>query len=111
MADWPGRRRSSAAWISSRLRGTPAGQPSITAPSAGPWLSPKVVRRNSSPKVFIVGSLAPRLFLEGARPLQDRIEDPIDEGRVQPERAAGAPPLLQRRVLARGVAHRPAERR
>ena len=30
----------------------PGGQPSTTQPSAGPWLSPKVVTRNKWPKVL-----------------------------------------------------------
>ena len=28
------------------------GQPSMTQPMAGPWLSPKLVTRNNSPKVL-----------------------------------------------------------
>ena len=30
----------------------PGGQPSTTTPSAGPWLSPQVVKRNNWPKVL-----------------------------------------------------------
>ncbi len=30
----------------------PGGQPSITQPMAGPWLSPKLVTRNKLPKVL-----------------------------------------------------------
>ncbi len=52
MALWPGRRRSSSAWISATASGIRGGQPSTTTPTAGPWDSPKVVMRNSVPKVF-----------------------------------------------------------
>jgi hypothetical protein len=31
----------------------PAGQPSITTPTAGPWLSPKVVILKFLPNVFM----------------------------------------------------------
>src|ERR1700759_4089022 len=48
----PGRRRSRSFWISASVRAMPGGQPSITQPSAGPWLSPKVVTRNIWPKVL-----------------------------------------------------------
>jgi hypothetical protein len=34
------------------VSGTPGGQPSTVAPSAGPWLSPQVVTRNRWPKVL-----------------------------------------------------------
>jgi len=30
----------------------PGGQPSMTQPMAGPWLSPKLVTRKISPKVL-----------------------------------------------------------
>src|SRR6185437_11511301 len=43
--DWPGRRRSRSAWMSACVSAMPGGQPSITQPIAGPWLSPKVVTR------------------------------------------------------------------
>src|ERR1019366_8201249 len=49
---WPGRRRSSSAWISSTVRGRFGGQPSMTTPTAGPWLSPQVVMVKSFPKLF-----------------------------------------------------------
>lgn len=51
---WPGRRRSSSAWISSVLMAMLEGQPSITQPTLFPWLSPQVVTRNSVPKVLPV---------------------------------------------------------
>ena len=37
---------------SASLNGMRGGQPSSTAPSAGPWLSPQVVMRKTRPKVF-----------------------------------------------------------
>ena len=50
--DWPGRRRSSSAWMSAASSGMRGGQPSTTQPIAAPWLSPKVVNRNMWPKVL-----------------------------------------------------------
>ena len=47
-----GRRRSSSGWMSASDRVNPGGQPSITQPIAGPWLSPKLVTLNNSPKVL-----------------------------------------------------------
>ena len=44
--DWPGLRLSRKVWISASVIGMPGGQPSITQPMAGPWLSPQVVMRN-----------------------------------------------------------------
>ncbi|MCG3190724.1 MAG: hypothetical protein LKCHEGNO_03546 [Burkholderiaceae bacterium] len=38
--------------MSASLSARPGGQPSITQPIAGPWLSPKVVTRNVWPKVL-----------------------------------------------------------
>ena len=55
----PGLRRSSQRWIASALTGTPGGQPSTVAPSAGPWLSPHVVTRKRWPKVL--KDMGPRL--------------------------------------------------
>ncbi len=49
----PGLRRSSSRWISAASSGSPGGQPSITAPMAGPCDSPQVVTRKYLPKVFI----------------------------------------------------------
>jgi len=37
--------------MSASLSAMPGGQPSMTQPMAGPWLSPKLVTRKSSPKV------------------------------------------------------------
>src|SRR6185312_11198760 len=50
--DCPGRRRSSSRWMSSTTSGMRGGQPSTTQPIAGPWLSPKLVKRNMRPKVL-----------------------------------------------------------
>jgi hypothetical protein len=50
--DWPGRRLSSQCWMLSSLTGIRGGQPSTTAPIAGPWLSPQVVTRKRWPKVL-----------------------------------------------------------
>jgi hypothetical protein len=36
--------------MSGAASGTRDGTPSTTTPIAGPWLSPQVVNRNSSPK-------------------------------------------------------------
>ena len=52
MALWPGRRRSSSRWISAASSGRRGGQPSTTTPTAGPCDSPKVVTRNSEPKLL-----------------------------------------------------------
>ena len=48
----PGRRRSSQGWMSASLSARPGGQPSTTAPMAGPWLSPQVVKRKTRPKLL-----------------------------------------------------------
>src|SRR5689334_22680338 len=48
----PGRRRSSSGWMSAADSAIPGGQPSITQPIAGPWLSPKLVTRKRWPKVL-----------------------------------------------------------
>jgi hypothetical protein len=50
--DWPGRRRSSQGWIMLSSSGRPGGQPSTSAPIAGPWLSPQVEKRSRRPKLF-----------------------------------------------------------
>ena len=50
--DWPGRRLSRNTWMSSAASGIPGGQPSMTQPIAGPWLSPHVVTRNRWPIVL-----------------------------------------------------------
>jgi hypothetical protein len=54
-------------WMSASVIPKPAGQPSMTQPTAVPWLSPYVVTENAFPKVF-----------EGMRYLEDglRTEDP-----------------------------------
>src|SRR5690606_24350939 len=48
----PVRRRSMSAISSASLMARPGGQPSTTAPSAGPWLSPKVVTTKDLPKLL-----------------------------------------------------------
>src|ERR1700738_957230 len=48
----PGRRRSTSACKSASARGKPGGHPSTPQPSAGPWLSPKLVTVNMRPNVF-----------------------------------------------------------
>src|ERR1700730_16974057 len=48
----PGRRRSTSACKSASARGKPGGHPSTTQPSAGPWLSPKLVTVNMRPNEF-----------------------------------------------------------
>src|SRR5690606_39274984 len=58
----PGLRASRNGWIAASLIGSPGGHPSTTAPSAGPWLSPQVVKRKTRPKVFTLmggASVAP----------------------------------------------------
>src|ERR1044071_7491154 len=50
--DVPVRRRSTSACSSASLISSPGGQPSTMQPSAGPWLSPKVVTVNSRPMEF-----------------------------------------------------------
>src|SRR5690554_5702351 len=44
--------RANSCFISATSISSPGGQPSITQPIAGPWLSPKVVIRNKRPKVL-----------------------------------------------------------
>ena len=44
-------RRSRSPWMSASDSAMPGGQPSMTQPMAGPWLSPKLVTRKSSPSV------------------------------------------------------------
>src|SRR5687767_9846857 len=51
---WPGARRSSSGWMSAGERGRRGGQPSTTAPMAGPWDSPQVVTVNVWPKVLAI---------------------------------------------------------
>ncbi len=46
----PGRRRSRSRCTSASDRASPGGTPSITTPTAGPWLSPKVEMTKNSPK-------------------------------------------------------------
>src|SRR5688572_11109895 len=48
----PGLRASRNGWIASSSSASPGGHPSTTAPSAGPWLSPQVVKRSTRPKVL-----------------------------------------------------------
>ena len=50
MRDWPGRRRSSSNWSSSRVSWSFGGTPSTTQPTPPPWDSPNVVTRNMRPK-------------------------------------------------------------
>ena len=66
----PGRRRSSSGWMSASDSAIPGGQPSTTQPIAGPWLSPKVVTRNSVPSVLpdISCASATRAARRGSRP-------------------------------------------
>ena len=54
MALCPGRRLLSSDWMKPVSISIPAGMPSTTPPTASPWLSPKVVRVNNVPVVFIV---------------------------------------------------------
>ena len=49
---WPGRRRSSCFWMSASVKARRDGQPSITAPMAGPCDSPNVVTTNTLPNEF-----------------------------------------------------------
>src|SRR6185295_15682307 len=50
--DCPGLRLSRKRWMSEASSGMRGGQPSMTQPIAGPWLSPQVVTRNKCPKVL-----------------------------------------------------------
>ena len=54
MALCPGRRRANSDCMKSRSTEMPAGIPSITPPTAAPWLSPKEVTVKSLPNVFTV---------------------------------------------------------
>jgi hypothetical protein len=48
----PGLRASMKGWMKASEMASPGGHPSTTAPNAGPWLSPQVVKRKTRPKVF-----------------------------------------------------------
>ena len=48
----PVRRRSTSCCRSASLSSSPGGQPSTMHPSAGPWLSPKVVTVNNLPMLL-----------------------------------------------------------
>src|SRR3954468_10335305 len=50
--DVPVRRRSTSPCRSASVSSRPGGHPSTMQPSAGPWLSPKVVTVNSRPMVL-----------------------------------------------------------
>src|SRR5580693_6165282 len=50
--DVPVRRRSTSCCRSASVSASPGGQPSTMHPSAGPWLSPKVVTQKSLPMVL-----------------------------------------------------------
>ena len=49
---WPGFLASMKGWMSLARSFNPGGHPSSTAPRAGPWLSPHVVKRKTRPNVF-----------------------------------------------------------
>ncbi|MSU49628.1 MAG: type II secretory pathway, component PulD [Opitutus sp.] len=49
--------------MSASSSGNRGGQPSTTAPTASPWLSPQVVTVKSSPKEFAIGSCEARTLL------------------------------------------------
>jgi hypothetical protein len=51
--DLPVARRSRSWRNSSGAKARPGGQPSITQPIAGPWLSPKVVTVNNLPNELL----------------------------------------------------------
>ena len=53
---WPGRRRFSSLCMNDRSMSMPAGMPSTTPPTPGPWLSPKVVSVNTLPNVLRIVS-------------------------------------------------------
>src|SRR5688500_8451400 len=76
---------------------SPGGQPSTTAPIAGPWLSPKVVTQNERPIVF------PDIFLillarqvRGAQ--QENLGEPVLELEPHQRQVAKPPPHAARRV-------------
>src|SRR3546814_15657816 len=56
-------------WISASLNARPGGQPSTTAPMAGPWLSPQVENRNMRPNVskLICRARCPEIGRESCR--------------------------------------------
>ena len=63
-----------------RLRSAPCpgGQPSMTQPMAGPWLSPKLVTRNSSPKVlpdmeWMIGRMVTAMVTSAPRATSRRV--------------------------------------
>src|SRR5690606_23390081 len=88
--DWPTRRRSSSACTISVLTSMPAGQPSSTTPSAGPWDSPQVVILKRRPKLLFIWSLAP-----GSGQLAALQRSPVDAIVVRP-RAPKARRLVER---------------
>ena len=65
--DWPGRRRSSSAWMSASVKRMPGGMPSTTQPSAAPWLSPQVVTRKRWPNVLCDMNAVPARDWPGVR--------------------------------------------
>src|SRR5215469_10370789 len=65
----PVRRRSTSCCRSASLSSSPGGQPSTMHPSAGPWLSPKVVTVKSLPMVL------PDMVASGARELFARQQE------------------------------------
>src|SRR5579871_3095046 len=86
------------------LRRRPGGQPSTTQPSAGPWLSPKLVTVKSLPKMFpdIGAPLGPSVELQIPRPQhEDGTAADINLG--PDERQAGE--CAQQRSLAVAYLH------
>src|SRR5450432_3820659 len=83
MSLWPGRRRSNSAWISASASGRRGGQPSITTPTAAPWLSPQVEIVKSFPNVLGIA------LREGWTPKPPpQAANPEDRGNLRGARAS-----------------------
>src|SRR5258708_38029100 len=87
--DVPGRRRSTSACKSASHRGRPGGHPSTTQPSAGPWLSPKLVTVKTRPNV-LPATRFPLSQASSSSSLSVLITDPGQIPRPQQEHSAAA---------------------
>src|SRR5579863_878055 len=92
----PVRRRSTSCCRSASLNSSPGGQPSTMHPSAGPWLSPKVVTVKSLPILLpdmVLPSVRRELFArEEEHPSPAALELKPQEGQARegaPQRALG----------------------
>src|SRR5258707_3701320 len=87
--DGPGRRRPTSACKSASHRGRPGGPPSTTQPSAGPWLSPKLVTVKTRPNV-LPATRFPLSQASSSSSLFVLITDRVQIPRPQQEHSAAA---------------------